>query len=180
MQDSPIQQHSEAADKRLVAAWIIGHVVLFAATIGFISKTGRTHPELAIGIGLAVVLLCTVESFLLRTALQRGAARRIVSRWDKEYALVLACCLTIMVVILDFLIAMTWKLNRPATAPLSGTGSFVATTITYLLSIPSLIGCLLLVRRIKTVHEMREDQCINCGYDLQAGSTRCPECGLQR
>ena len=172
---------SDRADTRLITVWGFAHLLLFAAIILYLASNGRTNSDSALAVGLVVTVVCTIESFLLLRTLTHGPARRIVSRMDKEYAFFLACCLLLMILVLNVLIIFTWRRGNPSfTGILGGSVPFGMTLSIYILSTPAAIACVLLVGRVKSLHRLRGTHCVSCGYGLEPSSNRCPECGYPR
>ena len=181
MADQPEPNQIESTDRRLVSAWILGHVLLFGASALYVGSNGRSNPSIAVAVGLLVAIACTIEFFLLLRSLKHGPVRRIVSRWDKEYAFVLAGCLMLMTIVLVLLATFSWRSANPSmTGILGGSVPFGMTLTIYILCTPAAIAFFLLVSRINALHRVRTEQCINCGYQLDQASTRCPECAQPR
>ena len=67
MADQPEPTQTDSTDRRLVSAWILGHVLLFGASALYIGSNGRSNPTIAAAVGLLVAIACTILTIVLNT-----------------------------------------------------------------------------------------------------------------
>ncbi len=77
----------------------------------------------------------------------------------------------------DFVV-FSWNIYTVINAPTPSDVTGRITVQYWLLSVPGLVGSVLVMRKGLTLrHRRRGGLCLTCGYDLRATTDRCPECG---
>ena len=188
MSDQRSADKSPISDERVFAWWGTGHVVLFVAIAAYpvyLLVVSGIKPSVALIGGLAVMLAMNLEMIFLMRGLKRGVVRRIASRYERK-TVVLAIVYAFMFLPMSLSTIMNYNLAFLPWSRFSGQflpwlGTIQSSSI--LLILVSGLSAYITVRlskRLRRVHQLRKDHCINCGYTFEPDGELCSECGCAR
>ena len=180
--------HDQSSDARIFAWWVAGHVVLFVAIAAYpvyLLVVSGIKPSVALIGGLAVVLAMNLELILLMRGLKGGVVRRVVSRYDRKTE-ILAIVYLVMFLPMTFSTFGNYNLAFLSGSRFSGQflpwlGTIQSSSIVFML-VSGLCAYInfRLSKRLRRVHQLRKDHCINCGYTFEPDGELCSECGCAR